>query len=215
MKVVMKKFLFLIIVVLMLYIMRAEILTGYARLFTVNTASKGADAILVLSGRIETRPKYAARLFQEGYAPRLFLTQERDYTGEISEYVKARNFYARKQLEDRGVPVEIIPNNKGGATSTFDEAYDVVDFLREQPMQRLIIVTDAFHTRRALYAFEKVFKQEGMGHVKIEMAAAPNPVYDETNWYQTEKGIITYLLESIKMVFYFFNSANTTLVKPN
>ena len=55
------------------------------------------------------------------------------------------------------IPWEVIPNRDGGATSTFDEAVDVLSFAKLRNWKRIIIVTDFFHTRRALHAFGKVF----------------------------------------------------------
>lgn len=39
--ILMKKLLFFVILMLLLYIFRADLLTAYARLFTVNTATQG------------------------------------------------------------------------------------------------------------------------------------------------------------------------------
>ena len=55
---------------------------------------------------------------------------------------------------------EVIPSLSGGATSTFDEAEDALYYAGEKGWKRIIIVTDEFHTRRAHYAFKKIFKRE-------------------------------------------------------
>ena len=57
------------------------------------------------------------------------------------------------------MPWGIIPSKDDGATSTFDEAFDALSFAKENNWKRIIIVTDNFHTRRALHAFEKVFQE--------------------------------------------------------
>jgi len=107
----------------------------------------------------------------------------------------------------------IIPSTKGGATSTFDEAYDLLAFLKDHKMKHIILVTDSFHTARAHYAFTKVLKDLGKQKIKIEMAAAKNDIFSESNWWKSERGISAYILEPIKYLFYVFNSSNTTLVK--
>ena len=56
---------------------------------------------------------------------------------------------------------KILLASDGGATSTFDEAADALKYAKENDWKRLIIVTDHFHTCRALCAFEKVFKDSG------------------------------------------------------
>ena len=108
---------------------------------------------------------------------------------------------------------DIIPSIKGGATSTFDEAYDFAAFLQAHPMKHIILVTDAFHTARAHYAFTKVLKNQGFENIKVEMAAACNDDFNESSWWRSEKGISAYILEPIKYLFYILNSSNATLVK--
>jgi len=53
------------------------ILSSYAEFYTVNNASSGADAIVILSGGQATRIPHALKLFTENYAPRLLLTDEK------------------------------------------------------------------------------------------------------------------------------------------
>ena len=55
-----------------------SILKSYAEFFTVNNASSGADAIVVLSGGKATRIPHALKLFAQGYAPLLLLTDEKE-----------------------------------------------------------------------------------------------------------------------------------------
>ena len=50
------------------------------------------------------------------------------------------------------VGFESVPSLRGGATSTFDEAHDLLAFCIKEKLKHLILVTDSFHTRRALYA---------------------------------------------------------------
>ena len=80
-------------------------------------------------------------------------------------------------------------------------------------MTHIIIVTDTFHTARALYAFKKVFKKVGMGEVKIEAAGASNNYFNESNWWYSESGLSTYVLESLKFFVYGFRSANLEIIK--
>ena len=212
----MKKILFLIILILLAYIFRGEILSSYARLLTVNNATDGADAMIIMSGNIDTRPAHAAKLYHNGYAKRVFLTREKNWLGHLSPYVEARNLYARQALLREKVPVEFLPGkHPEGAMSTLDEVYDVVDFLKQNnEIQHIILVTDEPHTYRTNYIFNKVFRQNGLGHIQLEMAAAPNDVFNETNWYQTEKGVVFYLEETIKIPFYWLNLADKNLVVP-
>jgi len=189
-----------------------SILISYAKLFRIDNASKGADCVLILSGNYKTRPDKAATLMQEAYAPLLYHTDQRQ------EYSKHYDIFgypfekAQKVLATYNLSADIIPSIKGGATSTFDEAYDFVSFLKEHPMKRVILVTDAFHTARAHYAFRKILDLNGYKDLVIEMSAASNNDFDETSWFKSEKGVSAYILEPIKYLFYIFHNTNTSLV---
>ena len=76
-----KKFVWLLVAagifLLCLFLLRSPILTLYAHLFTLHNAEKGADAIICLSGDRETRNPESLRLWNQGYAQRLFVTEEK------------------------------------------------------------------------------------------------------------------------------------------
>jgi len=103
-----------------------------------------------------------------------------------------------------------VPSLKGGATSTFDEAYDLRIFCEKENLKHLIIVTDSFHSRRALYAFKKVFQGS---NIIVEASAASNEVFSEENWWLSDRGIAAYLLEPIKLAVYLLSSKNVSFVK--
>ena len=140
--------------------------------------------------------------------PRRANNKHKDILGQ--PFDKAQEILARYNLK-----ADIIPSIKGGATSTFDEAHDFVRFLRGHPMQHIILVTDAFHTARAHYAFRKILDLNGYADLKLEMSAASNNIFDESSWYTTERGMTVYILEPIKYLFYIFHTTNTNLVKEN
>lgn len=186
---------------------------SYAKLFHINNASKGADCILILSGNPETRPDKAAELIQENYASKLYHTDQKKRNKKHGKILGHPFDKAKKILATYNLSADIIPSTKGGATSTFDEAYDFVAFLQEHPMNHIILVTDAFHTARAYYAFRKILDLNGFQNIHIEMSAAQNDLFNESNWWRSERGISAYILEPIKYLFYIFNSRNTKLIK--
>ena len=110
------------------------------------------------------------------------------------------------------VGFESVPSLKGGATSTFDEAHDLLAFCVKEKLKHLILVTDSFHTRRALYAFKKVFKDKDRD-IKIEVAASQNEIFNEDNWWRSDRGISAYILEPLKFIVYFFGSQNVSFIQ--
>ena len=149
----------------------------------------------------------------EGYSTRLFHTHQRKLNLKHQHIYGDPFDLSQAVLAEYNLTAVIIASTKEGATSTFDEAYDFVQFLQAHPMDHIILVTDAFHTTRAHYAFRKVLDSNGFENIKIEMSAASNNNFDETNWWKSEIGISMYILEPIKYLFYMFNNSNTTLVK--
>ena len=189
-----------------------SILTAYAKFFTVSNATPGADALVVLSGGKFTRIPHALKLFEEGYAPEILLTDEKKRSIRFAHLLPNNEMIAQAMIEELGLkaPVSIIQSQKGGATSTFDEAHDLLKFSEKEGFRHLILVTDPYHTRRAYHAFQSVF--EG-SDILLEMSAAQNEIFNESNWWTSDQGISAYVLESIKYPIYLLSSNNATFVR--
>jgi uncharacterized SAM-binding protein YcdF (DUF218 family) len=106
-------------------------------------------------------------------------------------------------MEKLGVPANkiIVLPVSGGVTSTFDEAVALKQYIEANDVHSIILVTSAFHTRRARWIFDR--ELSGLS-VTLEMATAPYPTFDQANWWQNETGLITVNNEYIKLIFYFF-----------
>ena len=189
-----------------------SILTAYAKFFTVSNATTGADAIVVLSGGNISRIPHALKLFEEGYAPEILLTDEKKRSIRFTHLFPTNEMIAKSMIEELelSVPVSIIQSQKGGATSTFDEAYDLLKFSENKKYGHLILVTDSFHSRRAYQAFQTVFEET---EINIEMSAASNEIFNENNWWTSDQGISAYVLESIKYPVYLLSSRNVTFIR--
>jgi len=189
------------------------IFTSYALFFSVQTISPGADALVVLSGGVDTRLPLAIKLYRDGYARQILLTETRLRNMRFAAVLCNQKDNARALLEFfkmERAPVQYVPSLKGGATSTFDEAYDLRRYSLNKGFKHLILVTDNYHTRRAQYAFEKIFRDTG---IRIDVAGAPNDIFDETNWWRSDTGISTYIMAGIKYLVYRFNSRNAGFIK--
>ena len=203
----------LMVVLILLLSQYKMLLTGYANFFTIDNPTYGVNApIVVLAGGIVTRLPKALELYEKGYGKRVLLTSERRLNSRLAHLFSANEQVAQKIAQALNVQVEleVVPSLKGGATSTFDEAYDLLAFCSKEKLKHLIIVTDAFHTRRALYAFKKVFQGSD---IKVEASAAINDIYSEENWWRSDKGISAYLLEPVKFVVYLLSNRNVPYIQ--
>ena len=208
-----KIFISLIVIVILLLSQYKILLTGYANFFTIDNPTHGVNApILILAGGAATRVPKALELYEKGYGNRLLLTSERSLNSKVAHLFSTNEQQAKKISQELNIQaeLEVVPSLKGGATSTLDEAHDLLAFCSKEKVKHLIIVTDSFHTRRALYAFKKVFQGSD---IKVEASAALNEIYSEENWWRSDRGISAYLLEPIKLAVYMLSKKNVTFIK--
>lgn len=190
-----------------------ELLTGYASFFDASGYTKGADAILILSGNPETRVEKAVELYRGGYGEQILLTSARAMGNKYHHIFRPQIEMVEEAVAFEGIEAyELVPSLKGGATSTFDEAYDLAQYANKHHMSHIILVTDTFHTARALYAFKKIFDKLGC-NVKLEAAGAPNNHFNATNWWHSELGVSVYILEPVKFLVYLFRTSNLEIIE--
>ena len=133
-----------------------------------------ADVILILAGSsvYQERTRKAAGMYKQGVAPKIILTDDGEKGGWSQ--IEKRNppfvELARSDLIAQGVPAEaieiIVPNGSG----TVHEARITQKIARENNWKTILLVTSAYHTRRALWSFEKV---SGNAELQFGIAAAP------------------------------------------
>ena len=127
-----------------------------AKLLIVKSDLSSADAIVVFSGSstyIE-RADWAARLYREGRAPVVVLTDDKLLSGWNAAEERNPYFYemAAKELQKRGVPAERIRVVSEAALGTYDESLNVCQYATSHKLERLLVVTSAYHSRRALWS---------------------------------------------------------------
>jgi uncharacterized SAM-binding protein YcdF (DUF218 family) len=201
-----KRLFFLGVVLLLLglfsYAFRAQLLTGLARVLIVNDPLQPADIIFILNGDVNTRPFFAAELFKQELAPQIVLAREEDGpAAEIGLYPNGTDVTV-EVMTKLGVPddrITVIPI-QGGATSTRDEAVILRRYVDEHQIRRVLVVTSAFHTRRTRWIIEKELSGSS---TNFSMAAAPQWQFDETNWWQEERGLLMFVNEYLKLFYYF------------
>jgi uncharacterized SAM-binding protein YcdF (DUF218 family) len=183
------------------YACRAQLLTWLARNLIVEDPLQPADLIVVLNGEIETRPFYAADLARRGLAPRVVIARVEDSPAVQIGYWPNETDVAVRIMHDLGLPAERITvlTVPGGVTSTYDEACALRRYVEEHPVERVLLVTSAFHTRRSRW----ILRRELTGTpVALRVSAAPHWRFDASNWWQSERGLIMLATEYIKFAYY-------------
>jgi uncharacterized SAM-binding protein YcdF (DUF218 family) len=193
----------LLLLVIMVLMARSQILTGIADHLIINDKLQPADAIFLLNSEFNTRPFRAAELYKQGLAPVIVIAQAEAPPVVGLGLVPNDTDISVGVLKKLGVPpgkIIVLPI-PGGVTSTFDEAVAFRQYTEVKQMERVIVVTSAFHTRRAKWILDKTLA--GLP-VKLEMAAVPYAGFDQTNWWKNENGFFTLINEYIKLGFYYF-----------
>jgi uncharacterized SAM-binding protein YcdF (DUF218 family) len=176
-----------------------------ARFLITEAPLEKADAIVVLGGSANYRERAheAARLLAEGRSQRILITND-NMRGPWSS-VEQRNpyFYERsvEELEKTGVPANTIDVLMTPVGGTHEEAELVKRYATEHGFRSLLIVTSAYHSRRALWTFSRVFRDSG-----IQLGLRPvNPGEDSprpATWWLTARGWRLVPTEYVKMIYY-------------
>jgi uncharacterized SAM-binding protein YcdF (DUF218 family) len=171
----------------------------------VNAPLEHADAIIVLSGAsaFVERTHVAARLYSEGVAEKVLLTNDNLQGGWLSSEQRNPFFYerARWELERLGVPESEIEVLRPAVSSTQEEALAVQDYVESTKIRSLLIVTSAYHSRRALRTFRRILGSR----VKVGLVSPP-PGWQTpgaATWWLSARGWKTVPNEYLKMVYYW------------
>lgn len=133
----------------------------FAENLIVEKPLERADAILILAGSsvyIE-RTNKAAEIFRAGIAPKIILTDDGERTGwsrgerRNVPYVEL----ARRNLVERGVPAENIEIITPVGSGTIYEAQVFRGKARAENWKTVLLITSAYHARRAFWTFDRVF----------------------------------------------------------
>ena len=179
---------------------------GAAQLLIVKSELPAADAIVVLSGSstyIE-RADWAARLYREGRAPVVILTDDKLISGWNGAEDRNPFFYelAAKELKKRGVPAERIQVVFEPALGTYSESLNVCEYATSHKLKRLLIVTSAYHSRRALWSMRRACEGIGM-EIGVDGPSTGWQTPSAWTWWMHRWGWKVVAGEYLKMTYYW------------
>lgn len=181
------------------YVFRAPLLRASADFWIVNQSVTNADSIVVLGGGLQTRPFFAAKLFQEGLATRILLMNVKpDATTELG-LTPTEQELTRKVLLSQGMTETNLVEIGNRVSSSYEESLAVRNWVKQTGARRIIIPTDLFHTRRVRWLYAK--ELDGL-NVEVIVVAVPQREYTASDWWQHEKGLIAFQNEVIKFAYY-------------
>jgi uncharacterized SAM-binding protein YcdF (DUF218 family) len=160
-------------------------------------APRSADIILALGGDNGDRVAVAARLYSQGYAPRVMLTGlENGPAITRPSYLNWRVQF----LYDAGVPRQAVVL-EAGAGNTWEEAVNTLALLKQQGWKRVIVVSDPPHMRRLHWVWSRVFADTGKEFVLVD--SRPD-WWDPARWWRNDQSGPFVLMEYVKLVYYMF-----------
>jgi uncharacterized SAM-binding protein YcdF (DUF218 family) len=199
-----RKWVLILIVFLLLlfgiYLFRFSILRLMGNFLIKQNPIENCDAIFVLSGNANDRATEAAKLFHEGISKKIICTggnQSGDF--KILGLKELESDMIRLKLLQLNIPDScIIVIHKG--TSTFEESIVIKEYCEFMKIDKAIIVSSSFHTRRISSVFDKNFKES---KAKILVRAAPSLSYKNEEWWKDEYGLLAVYDEYIKLIYYW------------
>jgi uncharacterized SAM-binding protein YcdF (DUF218 family) len=160
------------------------IFLGVGRWLTVEDPLDKAQAIAVLSGRMPMRAKEAARLYNAGYAPQVWLTRAVEPTASLQEMHIAyigEDFFNSQVLMHEGVPSNAIHVLGQPITNTADEIAAIGGELEREQGGTVIIVTTKVHTRRV----RTLWKELSSGRGRAIVRAAQTDTFAPGHWWRS------------------------------
>ena len=176
-----------------------------ARLLIVSAPLSHADVIIVMAGSavFKERTLRAADLYREGRASKIILTNDNQQGGWVSD--EQRNIpyqeLASRYLRRFGVPEDAIETLPEPVSGTYEEAHLLRRYAEAKGWHSILIVTSAYHSRRALWILKQTFAPSG---ITVGLDSVP-PGQQEprpATWWLYPRGWQMVPGEYLKMIYY-------------
>ena len=178
---------------------------GAAKFLIVDTPLNRADMIVVLSGSAvyKERTERAAEYYRQGLSDRILLTND-NLRGEWSSAEQRNPFFyerARENLLRLGVPAERIHVLYRPVNGTHDEAEALKEYAVTNKLRSLLVVTSAYHSRRALWTLSRVFAGTGI-EIGLQSVETGEQTPAPATWWLHLRGWQMVGGEYVKNVYY-------------
>ena len=174
------------------------------RYLIVDIPIEKADTLVVLAGGNTGRWLEAADLYREGYARHLLLSP--GYPDPVGDELRAKGIRYPSEAEvmrdvyaQLGVPASQIEIMPSGFDNTADEAAGARRIALERGWTSIIVVSAKYHTRRALYAFQREFEGTGIT-VQVKGSRHEHPQPD--GWWRSRSDLRWVLSETQRLIAY-------------
>lgn len=158
-----------------------------------------ADVIVILSGRLPERAIEAARVYQAGYADKIWISPPVSPVDDLKamniSYL-GEDFYNEKVLIAQGVPADAIRILDSPDANTEAEVRQILADVRDMDFHSVIIVTSRPHTRRVRTIWRKLV---GAGPRMI-VRYAQDDGYDGAHWWRHTRDALDVVRETLGLL---------------
>ena len=155
-----------------------------------------ADAIVVLAGNSSDRLPHAEELRNNGYANLIIISNERVHTHGLE--TTWLDLYRAGISAPNLPPDAVIALDDPPPESTIDEARRAAAIMTAKNLHSALLVTDAFHSRRASLLFRSVFAHHGL---TIRSTPVPD-LLDLAHWWTHPLAARRVAEEWTKFIYY-------------
>ena len=167
-----------------------------------------ADVIVVLSGAADhgQRAQGGAQAFKNGVSSKIILTND-DQKGGWDDTENGNPYFidrSERELIRQGIPPEAIEKVPIIVRGTDEEAELLVRLSTERGYRRLAIVTSDYHSRRALWIFDRV-RARSKSDLTIGLIRSPSGARypDRFTWWMSVRGWRSVGAEYLKIGYYW------------
>lgn len=172
------------------------VLLCIGRWLVVEDPLEKAQAIVVLSGHMPLRALEAAKLYREGYAPKVWLTHSTEPGATLEAMgipYAGEDFYDLHVLMHEGVSEGDIRLLEPPIINTADELAATSKELEVGKGATVIIVTSKVHTRRVRILWNRVAAGRGRAIIR---GASDDP-FEPGKWWRTTGDALDVVRESL------------------
>lgn len=169
------------------------------RWLVVEDALEKAGSIVVLSGRIPMRALEAARLYQAGWAPQVWLTHPEEPSASLAALDiddPGEDALNARVLQHGGVSPLDIHVLSPAIDNTADEIRAIASEAEKQHASVVIVVTTRAHTRRV----RTIWKDYSGSDARIIVRAPADDTFDPVHWWRSTSDVLDVVREVLGII---------------
>lgn len=163
----------------------------------------------MLSGNDESRVREAAELYHQRISYNIILSKTSQTFGE---YEQPYTMLQEEMLRDLDIPGGAVYIAEVTAKNTGQEASGIKKRMYDLGYYSVMVVTDAWHTRRVKMIFEQSFRNTGF---KVLVHPVPDYGYNKYLWWLTPDGWSKTVSEYVRILGYIIKRDTNIPDYPN